>query len=159
MLTFDQNYSGSIAPTFKTIEKSPVKGAVIGGIIGGTTGAVIGAAASSGTKTVLNTPGHSYNDNSYNLSIKIKGDTPQTIWRFYECKNTPSNTEIVKQKNQTVQMIIERAKLLDINEKKNLAREENIRKWKIAGRCQYCGGLFKGLFKKKCIDCGHEKDY
>ena len=28
-----------------------------------------------------------------------------------------------------------------------------------AGRCQYCGGEFKGLFAKKCVNCGRPKDY
>ena len=27
------------------------------------------------------------------------------------------------------------------------------------GVCQHCGGAFKGLFTKKCSDCGIEKDY
>ena len=27
------------------------------------------------------------------------------------------------------------------------------------GLCQYCGGEFKGLFSKKCIECGKPKDY
>ena len=28
-----------------------------------------------------------------------------------------------------------------------------------AGLCQHCGGSFKGLFTKKCINCGKAKDY
>lgn len=31
--------------------------------------------------------------------------------------------------------------------------------YKSQGRCQYCGGEFTGVFKKKCTRCGHEKDY
>lgn len=27
------------------------------------------------------------------------------------------------------------------------------------GRCQYCGGAFTGLFRKKCVECGKAKDY
>ena len=26
-------------------------------------------------------------------------------------------------------------------------------------KCQHCGGDFKGMLKKKCINCGKEKDY
>ena len=158
-LVFGLNFNGYIKPTYTTVEKNPVKGAIIGGIVGGTTGAVIGAAANSGTKTVLNTPGGSYNDDSYSLSIKIQGQAPQTEMRFYECRNTEENSEIVNQKNQNVRMLIERAKALDINEKKNIVKEENKRKWKEAGRCQYCGGVIKGLFKRKCVNCGQERDY
>ena len=28
-----------------------------------------------------------------------------------------------------------------------------------AGLCRHCGGEFKGLFTKKCINCGKPKDY
>jgi hypothetical protein len=28
-----------------------------------------------------------------------------------------------------------------------------------SGVCRYCGGQFKGIFKKKCSKCGKEKDY
>jgi hypothetical protein len=41
-------------------------------------------------------------------------------------------------------------------------REERIRQWQAwecAGLCRFCGGKFKGLFTKVCIDCGKEKDY
>lgn len=31
--------------------------------------------------------------------------------------------------------------------------------WRTAGRCQHCGGEFKGLFAKKCVQCHKEKDY
>ena len=31
--------------------------------------------------------------------------------------------------------------------------------WKKYGRCRYCGGNFKGVFTKKCADCGKNKDY
>ena len=50
------------------------------------------------------------------------------------------------------------------------AREEEARKqqealekkkseYRSQGVCQYCGGAFKGLFSKKCTNCGIEKDY
>ena len=31
--------------------------------------------------------------------------------------------------------------------------------WRGRGLCQYCGGSFKGLFAKKCANCGRPKDY
>lgn len=31
--------------------------------------------------------------------------------------------------------------------------------YRIGGRCQYCGGEFKGLFNKVCVKCGKQKDY
>lgn len=38
--------------------------------------------------------------------------------------------------------------------------EERIRASRRAnGKCQYCGGVFKGLFTKKCVNCEKRKDY
>ena len=31
--------------------------------------------------------------------------------------------------------------------------------WRRSGCCQYCGGQLKGLFTKKCTQCGKAKDY
>lgn len=31
--------------------------------------------------------------------------------------------------------------------------------WQEEGACQHCGGSFKGLFRKKCVQCGIRKDY
>jgi len=39
--------------------------------------------------------------------------------------------------------------------KRQLAKEEYRKK----GVCQHCGGSFKGIFTKICIDCGARKDY
>ena len=30
---------------------------------------------------------------------------------------------------------------------------------RISGRCQHCGGEFKGLFVKTCTNCGKKRDY
>ena len=158
-LVFGQNYSGYVSPTYRTIEKDPVKGAIIGGMVGGTTGDIIGAAANTGTKTVLYTKGGSYNDNEYALLVKIKGEEEQILRKFYECTNDEANISLVDQKNQRVQRLIDRAKSLDDDAKMNLAKEENIKRWKRAGLCQYCGGKLKGIFVKKCISCGQKKDY
>ncbi len=38
--------------------------------------------------------------------------------------------------------------------------EERIRaSHRANGKCQYCGGVFKGLFTKKCVNCEKRKDY
>ncbi len=46
---------------------------------------------------------------------------------------------------------------------KNELEEKRIRDLKYNYRnqnlCQYCGGSFKGVFTKKCVNCGKEKDY
>ena len=39
------------------------------------------------------------------------------------------------------------------------AREKQQSAWRISGLCQHCGGSFKGLFAKKCSNCGRPKDY
>ena len=38
-------------------------------------------------------------------------------------------------------------------------QEYQQRKWRLAGRCQHCGGGFKGFFTKQCVQCHTEKDY
>ena len=45
-------------------------------------------------------------------------------------------------------------------DKKRLLKELiKKQKWKQDGKCQYCGGVLKGLFLKKCTICGKLKDY
>lgn len=51
-------------------------------------------------------------------------------------------------------------------EEKRIAHEKQVEEaWetyverKQAGRCTFCGGTFKGLFAKKCTNCGKGKDY
>lgn len=41
----------------------------------------------------------------------------------------------------------------------NYHNDSKNNQWKGQGRCQYCGGTFKGLFTKKCSNCGRVKDY
>ena len=38
-------------------------------------------------------------------------------------------------------------------------QEESCMRRRISGKCQHCGGSFKGLFKKVCASCGKPKDY
>lgn len=39
-------------------------------------------------------------------------------------------------------------------------KEENTRsQWRRQGVCQYCGGRFHGVLKKKCLNCNRERDY
>ena len=42
---------------------------------------------------------------------------------------------------------------------KDRAKAKLAKKRRAAGLCQHCGGSFKGLFTKKCINCGKAKDY
>ena len=42
-------------------------------------------------------------------------------------------------------------------EKKRIEKE--IASRRSQGLCQHCGGTFKGMFTKKCTNCGKEKDY
>ena len=51
------------------------------------------------------------------------------------------------------------AERLARQEKERAEQEHRQQQWRIAGRCQHCGGEFKGLFTKKCVQCHREKDY
>mgnify|MGYP003304648897 CR=1 FL=1 len=45
-------------------------------------------------------------------------------------------------------------------EEERLEKEEYQKfQYRSQGRCQHCGGEFKGLFSKKCARCGKPKDY
>lgn len=51
---------------------------------------------------------------------------------------------------------------LQCAEQERLQRAEHERlqaEWRASGVCQHCGGAFKGMFTKKCSNCGKEKDY
>ena len=45
----------------------------------------------------------------------------------------------------------------NISEERILGRQ--MRQRRSHGLCQHCGGELKGLFSKKCVSCGHPKDY
>jgi len=47
----------------------------------------------------------------------------------------------------------------DIELRGCVAKEKLQIRWRSENRCQWCGGAFKGLFKKVCRECGREKDY
>lgn len=51
------------------------------------------------------------------------------------------------------------AERLARQEEERAEQEHRQQQWRIAGRCQHCGGEFKGLFTKKCVQCHREKDY
>ena len=63
----------------------------------------------------------------------------------YDCE---VQTEIDKKKQKEYEEI---KKQEEINKQQERYRN--------AGVCQYCGGSFKGLFTKTCIECGKKKDY
>lgn len=44
--------------------------------------------------------------------------------------------------------------LMKLNEKINCEKQ-----YISENRCRYCGGKFKGVFSKRCRDCGQKKDY
>lgn len=44
-------------------------------------------------------------------------------------------------------------------EKAQREADEQRAKWRMRGLCQHCGGPFKGLIKKACVNCGRPKDY
>ena len=51
------------------------------------------------------------------------------------------------------------AERLARQEEERAEQERRQQQWRTAGRCQHCGGEFKGLFTKKCVQCHREKDY
>ena len=72
-------------------------------------------------------------------------------WKLFESVDTLGDEEI-KAKAQ----IAEKRKAEQIAKQET---EQIALGWQNAGLCQHCGGTFKGLFTKKCANCGKEKDY
>ena len=50
-------------------------------------------------------------------------------------------------------------KQMELQNKERQQQVQRAANWIAAGRCQHCGGAFKGLFEKKCTNCGKPKDY
>lgn len=48
---------------------------------------------------------------------------------------------------------------MEVRRKAEETRARQQAQWRDAGLCQHCGGQFKGLFGKKCANCGKPKDY
>lgn len=49
-----------------------------------------------------------------------------------------------------------KAKVAAVEEARILQQKAKYRRQNL---CQHCGGIFKGIFTKKCANCGREKDY
>ena len=92
-----------------------------------------------------------YKDDEYNISG----------WKLFDNKNQlremaekqAEYNERIKKHPEEIKKRNEEA----IIEKKRL--EEERRERRARNVCQYCGGKFKGLLSKKCVDCGKLKNY
>lgn len=77
--------------------------------------------------------------------------------------------EFLHMESSMVSKIIEDAeeqeRLQQMEEEAEIERiaKENVQKqqqnWRILGKCQYCGGNFKGLLEQRCSNCGLKKNY
>ncbi|MDR0908857.1 MAG: hypothetical protein LBM77_03740 [Spirochaetaceae bacterium] len=47
----------------------------------------------------------------------------------------------------------------DISKANEIIKKNMQMVWQRQGRCAYCGGEFKGIFKRRCIKCGKEQNY
>lgn len=79
---------------------------------------------------------------------KISSDNSfeKTSGTFENCSNLHSVTGNIMQFSKNFDIIFKNTPFLA-----SLYRSE--------GKCQYCGGIFKGLIKKTCSKCGKQKDY
>lgn len=71
--------------------------------------------------------------------------------------------EIINEQETLIQKIEKERDAEIEKQKQEYARrveaEKRAQNWRAQGKCQYCGGEFKGLFSKKCSSCGRAKDY
>ena len=61
----------------------------------------------------------------------------------------------IKKKTEEKRIAEEKQRIAE--EKQRIAEKKAT--YRSKGLCQHCGGTFKGLFTKKCSNCGKEKDY
>lgn len=92
------------------------------------------------------------------LLAKSRTTLPGPIYDFYELKSIHAlyNAWVSKEKQ-----IIEKADLFLSSDSDYLKiRNEAMKQiYRIEGRCQHCGGKFKGLITQVCSECGQKKDY
>ena len=84
--------------------------------------------------------------------FNVSGQCDVTGWKLFD--SFENFEEERKQK-----MAEKRVELARIAEEKRVAIEKQKAAYRSKGLCQHCGGSFKGLFTKKCTNCGKEKDY
>lgn len=85
------------------------------------------------------------NESGYSFSLTRNYEKGQgLLQRLIRIKETREKTQLITKPY---------AEQIEIEDSSNKCL------WKKQDKCQYCGGLFKGLFIKKCSNCGHVKDY
>ena len=85
------------------------------------------------------------------VGISYGGPCNVSDWRLFQSIHT------IEQEQETARAeAMRRRKEKEARQK----QEQQMREArKEQGRCQYCGGGFKGLLIKKCVSCGRTKDY
>ena len=98
---------------------------------------------------------------------KIKQDTISSLVKAKDLLEDISNWKDAEKQLEFCNVRIEELRLKEIEEKREQEKKiaeikEKIRKQaelREKGLCQHCGGKFKGVFTKKCANCGLPKDY
>lgn len=97
--------------------------------------------------------------NLNNATIKFYGENLEELLN-YEAQNTVLIEEKLKEEKEKQAKIRRQKRLQKKQEEEERKRKERIiADYKNRGVCQYCGGTFKGIFTKKCSQCGRNKDY
>ena len=96
-----------------------------------------------------------YLDEQYRELCTQQEKFQNDIWRLRSLKNAFFNMGHYRDCRDRVKAIEVR---IDEIEKQQKERQKNI-EWMAAGKCKHCGGEFRGVFNKKCVNCGKVKDY
>ncbi|MBR3816151.1 MAG: TIR domain-containing protein [Clostridia bacterium] len=86
---------------------------------------------------------------------KYSNEYDLSDWKLFDDFNNLENERKIKMAEVKGKKLEEERR---IAEEKRIA-EEQVAVRRSQGLCQHCGGTFKGLFTKKCTNCGREKDY
>ena len=86
-------------------------------------------------------------------------DSTTDYWRLKSLANNFFTLGNYRDSFAKADEIREKLKELDREKEQRQKMVQRTASWMSAGRCQYCGGEFKGVFGKKCAACGKPKDY
>ena len=98
-------------------------------------------------------------DNNTVRGLRKDGHVCHVKYR-YNCPKTSVSTNKMFENFDTLEQEIQEARQKRAEEKRlKLEEEKKKTERRQAGKCQHCGGEFKGLFTKKCANCGNPRDY
>lgn len=94
------------------------------------------------------------------IDLEEKAKLAQKATELFKAIENNKTVEVLGKQAQEI--FTETGKKLSemhVNQQKYAEEQRIASQRRLAGQCQHCGGEMKGLFAKKCANCGRTKDY